>query len=82
MFIEISATKAFRIELIRMEAKGPVFLSIRQFYATKKDPEFKPGRQGMTFPIAEGEAKRIIKGMIKTLKNENQRKPKLIEKEK
>lgn len=79
MLIKISTTKAYRIELIRMEKKGPVFLSIRQMYQTKKDPEWKPGRGGLTLPVPEGEARRVIKGLIKTLKNEDQKKPKLIE---
>jgi|SRR6185503_2467344 len=82
--IKISKTKAYRIELIRMEKKGPVFLSIRQLYATQKDPEYKPGRNGLTLPIAEGEdgkseAQRVIKALVKTLKNEDEVKPKLIE---
>lgn len=83
MRIKISDTKAFNIELIRMEKKGqkkgPVFLSIRQMYKTKKDPEWKPGRQGMTLPIEDGEARRVLKAMVKVLKNEDGVKPKLIE---
>lgn len=79
MRIKISDTKAFNIELIRMEKKGPVFLSIRQMYKTKRDPEWKPGRAGMTLPIEEGEARRVLKAMVKVLKNKEGEKPKLIE---
>lgn len=79
MLIKLSPTKAFRIELIRMEKGGPVYLSIRQMYATKKDSTYKPGRQGMTLPVEDGEARRVIKGLIKTLKNDEGKKPKLIE---
>lgn len=82
--IKVSDSKAFNIELIRMEKKGPVYLSIRQLYKTKKDPEWKPGRNGLTLPIAEGEdgrseARRVLKAMAKVLKNEGGEKPKLIE---
>ena len=79
MLLKISPTKAFRIELIRLQKGGPVYLSVRQLFATKKDPEYKPGRNGMTIPIEDGEARRVIKGLIKTLKNEDNKKPKLIE---
>jgi hypothetical protein len=79
VLIKISETKAYRIELIRMEKKGPVFLSIRQLYKTKKDADWRPGRNGLNLPVPDGEAKRVIKGLIKTLKNEDQKKPKLIE---
>lgn len=84
MRLKISDTKAYNIELIRMEKKGPVYLSIRQLYKTKKDPEWKPGRNGLTLPIAEGEdgkseARRVLKAMVKVLKNEGDEKPKLIE---
>jgi hypothetical protein len=83
--IKISKTKAFDIELIQFEKKGPVFLNVRQMYATQKDPEFKPGRAGMALPIAEGEdgrseARRVLKAMIKVLKNEDEAKPRLLPK--
>lgn len=79
MLIKVSPTKAFNIELIRLEKKGPVYLSIRQMYATQKDPTYKPGRNGMTIPVEDGEARRVIKGLIKVLKNEGDKKPKLVE---
>jgi hypothetical protein len=85
--IKVSDSKAYRIELIRMEKKGPVFLSIRQLYKTKKNPEWMPGRNGLTLPVAEGEdgkseARRVIKGLVKALKNEEGLKPKLIQRDK
>lgn len=84
MLVKISKTKAFNIELVQMEKKGAVFLSLRQMYATQKDPEYKPGRNGMMLPIEEdemgkSEASRVIKALIKTLKNEDEKKPKLLE---
>lgn len=84
--VKVSEHKAYNIELIRMEKKGPVFLSIRQMYCTKKDPNWKPGRNGLMLPIAEdkdgkSEARRILKAMVKTLKNEDQVKPRLISRE-
>lgn len=79
MLIKVSPTKAFNIELIRLEKNGPVYLSIRQMYATQKDPTYKPGRNGMTIPVEDGEARRVIKGLIKVLKNEDDKKPKLVE---
>lgn len=84
MLVKISDTKAWEIELIQMEKKGPVMLNVRQFYATKKDPTFKPGRQGLTLPVAEvdgkSEARRVLKAMVKLLKNEDEVKPRLIPK--
>jgi len=85
MLIKFSKTKAIQVELIQMEKKGPVLLSLRQMYATAKDPEFKVGRQGITFQTEEGEdgrseASRVLKAMAKVLKNEDQKKPKLIPK--
>lgn len=82
--IKISPTKAYQIEQVQMEKKGPVYLSIRQMYATQKDPTYKPGRNGMMLPIEEdengkSEASRIIKALVKTLKNEDGKKPKLLE---
>lgn len=84
--IKISDTKAYNIELIRMEKKGPVFLSIRQMYRTKKNPEWMPGRNGLMLPVAEdengkSEARRILKAMVKALKNEDGVKPRLIKKD-
>lgn len=82
MLVKVSKTKAYRIELIKMGAKGKTLLSVRQLYATEKDPEFKPSRSGLSIPIEEDEAKRVIKGLVKTLKNEDGKKPKVIEVEK
>lgn len=86
MLVKISDSKAYRIELIRLEKKGPVFLSVRQLYQTKKDKEWKPGRNGLVLPVAEdengkSEARRVLKALVKTLKNEDQEKPKLIVRE-
>jgi hypothetical protein len=84
--IKISESKAYNVELIRMEKKGPVFLSVRQLYRTKKDPNWKPGRNGLMLPIAEdedgkSEARRLLKAMVRTLKNEAGDKPRLIKKD-
>lgn len=71
--IKISDTKAYRISVIQMganvkgEAKKPKFLSIRQMYATKKDPTFKHGRQGVT--INMDDTQRVIKAMIAVFKD-------------
>ncbi len=83
--IKISDTKQYEVELIKLEKKGPTLLNVRQFYATKKDPTFKPGRQGLTLNTTEdedgrSEARRVLKAMLKALKNEDQKKPRLIEK--
>ena len=84
MLVKISDTKAYRVELVRMEKKGPIFLSIRQLYQTKKNPGWKPGRNGLMLPIAEvdgkSEARRVIKALVKTLKNEDEVKPKVLPK--
>lgn len=82
MKIKISDTKMFEVELIKLEKKGPILLNVRQFYATKKDPTFKPGRQGLSLPIDgdKSEARRVLKAMIKVLKNEDEVKPRLIAK--
>lgn len=79
MLIKVSPTKAYRLELVKFKKDGPTFLSVRQLYATTKDPEYKPSKNGMTIPIEDGEARRVIKGLIKVLKNEDEKKPKLLE---
>jgi hypothetical protein len=83
--VKISDTKLYEIELIKLEKKGPTLLNVRQFYATKKDSTFRPGRQGLTLSTEEdadgrSEARRVLKAMLKALKNEDGKKPRLIEK--
>jgi len=73
MLIKVSDSKAYRVTLMRFkhekgEKKNPVMLSIRQLYKTKKDPEWKIGRQGVTFDFDD--CKRIIKGIIKVFKSD------------
>ena len=47
--VRVSDTKAFRIEAVQIgDMQG---ISIRQMYATKKDPTFKPGHQGILLPL-------------------------------
>lgn len=71
--IKISPTKAYRISIIQMgknvkrEPKKPLLLSIRQMYATAKDPEFKPAYQGITIPLDI--CSRVIKAMIAVFKD-------------
>lgn len=48
MLIKTSDTKAYLVEGI--ELGGQELVSIRQMYATRKDPNFKPARQGVTIP--------------------------------
>lgn len=47
--VTVSEHKAYRIEGIEID--GLQMVSIRQLYNTKKDPTWKPGRQGVTLPI-------------------------------
>lgn len=54
MLVKISKTKAYKIEGINY--KGKDLISIRQMYATQKDPKLKPGRAGLTFAPEEAEA--------------------------
>lgn len=49
--ITVSPTKAYRVEGLLI--KGEKYVSVRQLYATKKDPEFKIGRQGITFALTD-----------------------------
>lgn len=71
--VKISATKAYRVSIIQMganvkgEPKKPRLLSIRQMYATEKDPEYKPAYQGITIPLDI--CARIIKAMIAVFKD-------------
>jgi hypothetical protein len=51
--IRVSDTKAYRTEGV--EIKGDRFVSIRQLYATKKDPSWKPSRNGVNIPIEQAE---------------------------
>lgn len=57
--IKVSPTKAFRIEAVQVgEVQG---ISIRQMYATQKDPKYKPARQGMFLPVEDGVAERVLR---------------------
>lgn len=49
--IKISPTKAYSVEGVVIQDQPMV--SIRQMYATKKDPKFKHGRKGITIGIDE-----------------------------
>ena len=51
--IRVSDTKAYRMEGV--EIKGERYVSIRQMYATKKDPALKPSRNGINIPIEQAE---------------------------
>lgn len=42
-------------------------INIRKFYKTQRDPQWKPGRQGLTLP--ENKAKKSIQAMIECYKN-------------
>lgn len=47
--VVISPTKAIRVEAVQVgEFQG---ISLRQMYATKKDKEFKPAKQGIIIPL-------------------------------
>jgi hypothetical protein len=57
--IKVSPTKAFRVEAVQVgEVQG---ISIRQMYATQKDPKYKPARQGMFLPIEDSVAERVLR---------------------
>lgn len=47
--VKVGPYKAFRIEAIQIGEQQ--LISIRQLYATKKDPAFKPAKQGITIPV-------------------------------
>lgn len=65
--IKISATKAFRIEAVQVgEHQG---ISIRQMYATQKDPKYKPARQGIFLPIDDAAAERVLRAAGKMAVN-------------
>ena len=51
--IVLGPTKAVRMEGV--EINGAKFVSIRQLYCTKKDPEWKHARQGINIPIENAE---------------------------
>jgi hypothetical protein len=51
--IKISKTKAYRMEGV--EIKGERYVSIRQMYATQKDPTYNPSRNGINIPIDNAE---------------------------
>lgn len=64
--IKVSDSKAYRVSLIRMadDKENTVYLSIRQLYKTKKEPDdWKPGYQGITFPL--GLVGRVLKAVKK-----------------
>lgn len=62
--IKVSPTKAYRVEGI-IAANGLPMLSIRQMYATKSDPKFKPSKQGIT--IGLDEISRVVNALRATV---------------
>lgn len=67
--IRVSATKAFRIEAIQVgDVQG---ISVRQMYATRTDPKFKPARQGMFLPIEDDVAVRVLRAAGKMAVSED-----------
>ncbi len=67
--IKDSDTKAFQIQAVE-SANGQRFLGIRQLYATKNDPEFKPAKQGVSIPYNDT-GRAILKAMIAMFKAED-----------
>lgn len=51
-FIRVGENKAFKVEGILLGENKDPQVSVRQMYKTKKDPTWKPGRQGFTIPLA------------------------------
>lgn len=63
--IELTESSAINIEAIKVgDAK---MLSIRKMYKTKKDPNWKPARQGLTIPFDEAE--RVLKKALKLVRD-------------
>lgn len=70
--VKVSDSKAYRISVIRMadDKEKTTYLSIRQMYKTKKEPdEWKPGYQGITISMDIGA--RIIKALIAVFKDKD-----------
>ncbi len=61
---KVSSTKAFKVEVLEMD-DGKQFISIRQMYATKNDPTFKHGRQGIMLPRGEEVTEKVVKAIKK-----------------
>lgn len=61
---KVSATKAYKVEVVQMD-DGKEFISIRQMYATKSDPTFKHGRQGIMLPRGDEVTEKVIKALKK-----------------
>lgn len=66
--IKFSDTKAVQVQTISI--KGQKMISLRQFYATVKDPTLRPGRQGISIPFDE-QGKEILKAMLRAFKDPN-----------
>lgn len=49
-FIRVGENKAFNVEGILMGEDQEPHVSVRQMYKTKKDPKWKPSRNGFTIP--------------------------------
>lgn len=65
--IEVSDTKAYQIQTLLIN--NVKCISIRQMYATKKNPEFMPGRQGITIPY-DDTGKTVVKALVRCFKEE------------
>lgn len=49
-FIRVGENKGFRVEGILVGEEQAEMVTVRQMYKTKRDPTWKPGRNGFTIP--------------------------------
>lgn len=48
---EVQKSDSIKFVIAAATRKGFRYISIREFYITKKDPTWKPGRDGITIPL-------------------------------
>lgn len=61
---KVSSTKAYKVEVVEMD-DGKQYISLRQMYATKTDPTFKHGKQGIMLPRGDEVSGKVIKALTK-----------------
>lgn len=63
VFIKVTENKAYSI--VPFSVDDEEFIGIRQMYKTRKDPDFRPGKSGIS--IGRGQVSRIIDALTSSL---------------
>lgn len=60
---QIAKATTSKIVVSRVKKNGKEFFTIREWYCTKSDPTWKPGKAGITIPICGDIAMQVVAAM-------------------